>query len=54
MGNMCKYAIPGQQYRKGYKFPYKCAVMYECRCGEPTEERAQYCPRKQIGDRKEK
>lgn len=51
-GNLCQYAIPGQQYMEGYQYPYKCAVFCVCRYIEPTEEKAWSCPRKAIGDRK--
>lgn len=51
-GNLCQYAIPGKQYRKTFPYPYKCAVFYECRYIEPTEERTKWCTRKPIGDRK--
>ena len=51
-GNLCQYAIPGKQYRKTFLYPYKCAVFYECKYIEPTEERTKWCTRKPIGDRK--
>ena len=52
IGNLCQYAIQGKQYRETFPYPYKCAVFYECRYIEPTEERTKWCTRKPIGDRK--
>lgn len=52
MIKLCEFAIPGKEYKKNYEFPYKCGVFYECRYNNPTEEKAKFCPRYEIGKRK--
>ena len=47
---ICEYALTGTEVSATYPYPYRCAVMFECRHGHPTQKMAKNCPRKQIGD----
>ena len=47
---MCKYAIPKDEYRPTYPYPFKCSVMYECRYDKCRENDGNGCVRYQIGE----
>lgn len=46
----CKYAIPKDEYRTTYPYPFKCRVMYECRYDRCRENDGNGCVRYQIGE----
>ena len=50
---MCKYAIPKDEYRPTYPYPFKCSVMYECRYDRCRENDGNGCVRYQIGENME-
>lgn len=49
MKKMCQFAIPKEEFRSNYQFPYKCALMYECRYGPEDSKAKTCCPRFEMG-----